>query len=547
MNNFLDFIKKDIEAKKTLVSTMPSRTKTNVKKLNQTIDNIEDKYINYKTSLVNYLLAKSRSFALKDDVSDVNTDKLNEKIINLEHVKFLLNPTNTYFEKMGFDTLLYQINNYTTFNFDSLNDIINGFLDKFQLVGIALTKDDFHYTCYVHEYMSAFLDVRNKKTKNYDKVGEVFEQIYWINPELIEHIELNFRKLIKINEKRFSNYILELQKEAMRNNKVENYNDCIEKLKSLYIDLNLAKKETVNDIIALARKGDIDIEQLREGSKARINAYNTLVPTEVDTSNEKEMVKVCNVLEKLKINIEEYNNYLEFLPLFNEFRDEYINLVPKDDNEVPYKGLKEVVEKINSKENELERINKKIFSGKPGFFEFKSDNDLKHLKAESVLKAKELYKLYKTYDEEYFKAKVMSTLSNTLTIMDVLNLYYSFDYFKKLAIAKAYDTNSFEEISKYSEDFDLFAMNTTNIIVSGLPLFDERNISRIIANKYNLNSIKLTEEALDEDNLTNLLNQILLILRINKIENSKTTIEKIWFMCKVDKIVSNERKNGNVL
>ena len=84
MNNFLDFIKKDIEAKKTLVSTMPSRTKTNVKKLNQTIDNIEDKYINYKTSLVNYLLAKSRSFTLKDDVSDVNTDKLNEKIINLE-------------------------------------------------------------------------------------------------------------------------------------------------------------------------------------------------------------------------------------------------------------------------------------------------------------------------------------------------------------------------------------------------------------------------------------------------------------------------------
>ena len=48
--------------------------------------------------------------------------------------------------------------------------------------------------------MSAFLDVRNKKTKNYDKVGEVFEQIYWINPELIEHIELNFRKLIKVNE-----------------------------------------------------------------------------------------------------------------------------------------------------------------------------------------------------------------------------------------------------------------------------------------------------------------------------------------------------------
>ena len=542
MNNFLEFIKKDIEAKKALVSTMPTKTKTNVKKLNNTIDTIESKYIVYKSSLVNYLLAKRRSFILKDDDKDINTDKLNEKIIDLEHVKFLLNPSNTFFEKMGFDTLLYQINNYTTFNFDSLNDIINGFLDKFEMANIMLTSDDFNYTCYVHEYMTAFLEVRHKKSKNYDKVSEIFEQIYWINPELIEHIELNFRKLIKINERKFASYILELQKEAMRQNKIENYNDCIEKLKSLYIDLNLASKETASDILSLARDGDIDIEQLREGSKARDTAYKTLIPEGVDVNDKKEMSKVCNILEKLKLNVEEYNNYLEFLPLFNNFKDEYLNLVPQDNSEVSYKGLKEVEDKINNLENELEKINRKIFSGKPGFFEFKSDHDLKHLKAESVIKAKELYKLYKTYDEEYFKSKVMSILSNTLTIMDLLNLYYSFDYFKKLAISKAYNTTNFEEISKYSEAFDLFAMNTTNIIIAGLPVFDERNIAMIIANKYNLNSIRLTEEDLSEDNLVNLLNKILLILRINKIENSKITIEKIWFIVQVDKIMSNEGK-----
>lgn len=542
MNNFLEFIKKDIEAKKALVSTMPTKTKTNVKKLNNTIDTIESKYIVYKSSLVNYLLAKRRSFILKDDDKDVNTDKLNEKIIDLEHVKFLLNPSNTFFEKMGFDTLLYQINNYTTFNFDSLNDIINGFLDKFEMANIMLTSDDFNYTCYVHEYMTAFLEVRHKKSKNYDKVSEIFEQIYWINPELIQHIELNFRKLIKINERKFASYILELQKEAMRQNKIENYNDCIEKLKSLYIDLNLASKETPSDILSLARSGEIDIEQLREGSKARTTAYKTLIPEGVDIHDKKAMDKVCGILEKLKLNIEEYNNYLEFLPLFNNFKEEYINLVPKDDAEVSYKGLKEVEDKINNLENELEKINKKIFSGKPGFFEFKSDHDLKHLKAESVIKAKELYKLYKSYDEEYFKSRVMAILSNTLTIMDLLNLYYSFDYFKKLAISKAYNTTNFEEISKYSEAFDLFAMNTTNIIIAGLPVFDERNIAMIIANKYNLNSIRLTEEDLSEDNLVNLLNKILLILRINKIENSKITIEKIWFIVQVDKIMSNEGK-----
>ena len=38
---------------------------------------------------------------------------------------------------MGFDDLIYQISNYDTFNFNSLNDIINGFLDKFEQAGIA--------------------------------------------------------------------------------------------------------------------------------------------------------------------------------------------------------------------------------------------------------------------------------------------------------------------------------------------------------------------------------------------------------------------------
>ena len=128
MNNFLEFINKDIEAKKTLISTMPTKTKTNKKKFNETIDNIIERYDEYKTSTRNYLIAKAKSFEVKEST---DLDKLTEKLETLENVKFLLNPTNTYVEKMCFDDLLYQINNYDTFNFKSLNEIINGLLDKF--------------------------------------------------------------------------------------------------------------------------------------------------------------------------------------------------------------------------------------------------------------------------------------------------------------------------------------------------------------------------------------------------------------------------------
>ena len=61
MNNFLEFIERDIEAKKTLISTLPTKTKVNKKKYNDTINTVQKKYIEYKKSLKNYLLANSIS------------------------------------------------------------------------------------------------------------------------------------------------------------------------------------------------------------------------------------------------------------------------------------------------------------------------------------------------------------------------------------------------------------------------------------------------------------------------------------------------------
>jgi len=539
MNNFLEFINKDIEAKKTLINSLPTKTKTNKKKFNENILSIEEKYKEYQLNIKNYLLAKSRSFELKEESDD--KEKLNEKVVALEHVKFLLNPSNTYFEKMGFDSLLYQINNYYVFNFKSLNEIINGFLDKFELAGIFLQSDDFNYTCYVHEYMTSFLEVRYKKVKGYDKTSEIFEQIYWVNPEIIEHIELNFRKLIKKNEKKFNAYILKLQKEVMEKNRVQNYAYCLEKLQATYIDLNIDSKETVFEIVNLAKDLKIDIEHFLPDNKVRKAAYDSLISENIDVTNNGEMEKICTALEKLKINIEEYNNYLEFKPLFNDFREQYEKLIPDDSKKVEYKGLKEIESQINSKEEELEKINKKIFGGKPGFFEFKTDNDLKRLKIESVYKAKELYELYKKYDQEYFKDRVMMILNRTLSISDLLNLYYSFDYFKKLAIQKVYNITNYDEIIKYSENFDLFAMNPTNIIITGVPIFEESNIARVIANRYRLNNIKIEEFDLSQENLNTIINKILLISRIHKITTSDTTIDKVWFMVQVEKIIRNEK------
>ena len=539
-NNFLDFINRDIEAKKTLITNTPTKTKTNKKKFNATIESIEEKYEEYRASTRNYLLAKARSFEINE--TKANVDKLQERIVELERARFLLNPINTYVEKMGFDDLIYQISNYDTFNFNSLNDIINGFLDKFEQAGIVLTATHFDYTCYVHEYMSAYLEARMRKEDKYNKVSEIFERIYWVNPDLISHIELNFRKLIRDNAKKFEAYISSLQKEVSTRNGVINYMDCLNKLKDAYEQINDAKKENVTDIVLLAKSKQIDIEHFLENNKVRKAAYDALIPTTVDIKDKSQMHKICEALEKLKINIEEYKNYVEFAPLFKDFKDEYEKVLSDNTQKEEYKGLKNISEEIKAKEAELEKINKKIFGSKISFLDFRSESNMKKLKAESLYVAKELYELYKKYDKEYFKDKVLKELDKTLAISDLLTLYYSFDFVKKLAIQRVYNITDYNEIIKYSDTFDLFAMNPLNTIVARIPIFRTENIARVIANKYRLNNLSIIEDDLREDNLSSMLNKISLILRINMIENSQTSIDKIWFMVQVAKIIDKENK-----
>ena len=66
MNDFLTFIEKDIATKKLSIQSLPIKTKTNIKKLNETIEFYRSKYEEYQTGVRNYLLAKSRSFEIKN-------------------------------------------------------------------------------------------------------------------------------------------------------------------------------------------------------------------------------------------------------------------------------------------------------------------------------------------------------------------------------------------------------------------------------------------------------------------------------------------------
>ena len=390
--------------------------------------------------------------------------------------------------------------------------------------------------------MTSFLAARNSKNKNYDNVSKVFEKIYWVNPEIIRHIELNFRKLINKYKNRFNNYILKLKNEEMFKNNISNYDDCLRKLAEVYKKLNLADKENICDIIDFAKRGEIDITNYFQDSKVRTSTYNSLMIENIDLDDKIQMDKFYESLAKLKTNVEEYSNYLEFLPLINDFKSKYEKLIPTGNTKETNKELSNVEKKIEDKEAKLEKLNKRIFTGKLGLFGIKNSTDLRQAKIDSVRLANEIYELYKAFDEEYIKNKISPILSASLTMSEVLHLYYSFDYYKKLGLKRVFEITKYDELIKYSDNFDLFAMNPTNIILNGIAIFEDSNLARIIMNKYRLDNINLTEESLSAENLNELISKIQLLLRIKEIEDSPTTVEKIWFMSQVEKIDKAENK-----
>ena len=536
MDNFLDFIDNDIEAKKTLLSSMPINNKTNIKKYNEKIASIYENYEYYKDSVLKYLKAKSESFECAESLK--NTEELMKQFEEYKHMKFILNPMNSFKEKMGLDNLLYDIHNYSNFTFDEINQIIKKLIEKFRIAGIELKSSDFKYTYYVNEYMTEFFSLNG----DFSKLSDVFEKIYWYNPNIIEHIELNFRKLIKKYRKSFEDYISHEQRTLLNKNNFKNYNEFIVALNKKYDELVNSNEEDMCDIIEMAKKSEIEINNYFPDSKFRISTYSGLTINEIDYSDTESMNKLLDTLGRLRTNVLEYSNYLKFVPLFNYFKEKYEKQESVESNN---SALKNIENQINTKESKLDGINGKIFNDhKSGFSLFKkSGESLKNLKIESLKIAKELYDLYYQQEKLEFENKIISLKNDSLLLIsDVVRLYYSYNFFKKETFKKVFELGTYNEIVSLCDEFDEFASNPTNIIINGINTFEESDVASVICNKYRLENINLEMADLDEDSLVALKNKIDFIFRINKIEHSELSVEKIWFIVQTGKILEKEGK-----
>lgn len=539
MKTFLDFIKEDVEAKRTLILSLPTKTKKEKEVLNKTIKGFEAKYIEYEKLLKQYLTSKSESFKINEQKEEKDT--LLATIKQLEEVRFLLNPSNTYFEKLGIDQLFYKLGEFNHFNYAELMNIINDLVTVFSNAGINLTANDFNYTYFVNEYMGAFLDNRKVNRNNYNQIEDIFEKVYWTNPDIIKHIEINFRRLVHRHIRQFENHVANLQKKTIKKHKILTYEECLRLLKNAYLQLERLNNESISDIVDLAITGDIDINQYFEGSEELAATYEDLMINMIDLQDEKALNKFNDTLAKLKNNLSEYQNYLTFTPFIDEFKETFEKEIKKagTTQKEESTALKDVTLKIKELEKEIDKTNR-LISGRPSLFSVTKSINTNKLKMDTLKMANDLYVLYHEHDKEFFKQQVVSILHPSFTTYELLHLYYSFDFFKKQSIKKVYDVENYDELIKMSNKFDVFATNPTNIIVNSVPVFKENNIAEVIINKYRLDNINVTEEDLDD--LESFTKKIDLLLRVETISNSDLTVDKIWFIKEVEKFNIDDTK-----
>ena len=97
-------------------------------------------------------------------------------------------------EKMNLDSLLYRLNNSPReTNLDEVNKILLQLISNFKIAGIDLKESDFTHSEAVNLYIKTLLS-------GGANIQDVFNDIYWKNPDIIKQIELNIKYLYYKND-----------------------------------------------------------------------------------------------------------------------------------------------------------------------------------------------------------------------------------------------------------------------------------------------------------------------------------------------------------
>jgi len=432
--------------------------------------------------------------------------KLSDKIesCNISHE---WNEYNTSYEKMHLDFYLFQLEKYSQEDLTSVNECIKKMLESFKKVEINLTKDDFIFSTYVTEYMDLIISNAPE-----DKLKAKFEEIYWKFPEIIKTIGISFKSIYLKYEKKIDKYFITRSEEfSKKYNKEDIYKMKIKLTEQLRIETNrdgfLIFNKFKNNEYSMGTYGEANIEKIK-------STYFT------------ESSYTYDNLLKLKLNLFEYNLIVKYNYALNDMKE---RLEKKEE----FKSSKATaLKQIGQVENQLIKLNKQSNSKIP----FLKKNDEKWLfKYNEALK--DLTSKYDSFDNERFNDLIYSKLSQDSTILEVLKLVSSnYIYF----VTEAQKSDESKSISDITKEFNQLKEDISDkeyCILDSIALLDRKEMKQIIVDRFKLDGINLTIEALTNDNIDKTISEIDTLINYEDICKSEIDLDDIELYQEYNKIV----------
>ena len=494
-----EYILKDIETVKANLEILPKKTKVNKAKYNE--------YLEEQLKKITPMIEEAEKEISKrvEQIKKHNTEESlpeERELLDIAKVKRLSSLSSSS-NKMNLDYYLYELSSFENNNLEKINGVILKILLAFKEVGIILTPKDFEYSEVVQKYMDTLIN-------DYDNIEKVFDDIYWENSNIITQIELNIRYLYFKHKKEIDKYYESLKEEPL------------DEYLTKYIELKTNQKlneyqnrtylfnNFINHTLMLTAYSEKTIDGL-------------LTDIILDREDEDNYLN----LTKLSSSLSEYNEYLNFEYIIKDIKE----LFTKKEE---YKGKYDLkLKDITKKEKELFSLYKQI--NKTGLFKpnLKKINELK-LKRNTTIT--DILSLYIELDELTIQNDIYNNVTNETTYQDILKLTcFNTKYFIKL-LKDQIDNLTIEDINQNITNLFEYAFGSEINIISNIAISEEKDIPKIIKDKYRLLNISINEENLNKDDIEKVQKNIEDLIIYYNIKKINLNIQDIDFIFKAEKL-----------
>lgn len=528
-------INNQIDVDKEILSVLPKNNKKNLQAYKDKAAEIKRLYTIYLDEILSEM--KRRTIKIKSSERDPKIEKLSQELKYMEKIE-LLDRNITSFEKMKLDETLYILRRFYKNNLELINDAIVKCLEKFRIVGVNLVAEDFEYSVYTKEYMTTLLEEIKKGDCNSSKVKDTFEQIYWKCPDIIIHIELNFRSLYLKNEKAINKYYEDARKQITKELGL-NETEALEKYAGLQNQLIETKNKDTALIIEKFLSGEKNTKDYEYSNIKK--SYKKLLGKDLEELDKDQIEEVNKNISRLQNSLYEYKNYLKFKFIFDDLNEIYKS---KEKYKTIYiqklKQIKKIETKVFKNNKKLQRIEnhkgllQKIFG--------KNTNRLENINVNSNAQILELRNIYRDLEENKINNIISTVLDDGSTIYDALLLICQFYSFLVNSIIEQFPDILQDDIQEMIERFKRFIKYPRITIINNVKMLEDKDIILMIKDKYNLCNINITKEDLEEDNVSNLLTTVNNICDYNYIINSRTSLEDIQFLLQANKILEENKR-----